>query len=141
MTVKSSKPNKKIILFDGVCNLCSSAVTFIISRDKKGIFHFASLQSKQGIELLNKFNIDPKKTDSLVLVTHNDAFVKSTAALQIAKELDGIWSLFSIFLIIPRSIRDAVYDFIARNRFKWFGKKESCMIPTPKLRARFLDQN
>lgn len=130
---------KKIILFDGVCNLCNGAITFIIQRDKKDIFRYAPLQSEIGKELAAKHHIDLDKVDSIILVTEDKAYAKSTAALRIAKQLSAGWPLLAVFLILPRFLRDAVYDFIARNRYKWFGKKEACMIPTPELKSKFLD--
>jgi len=130
---------KKIILFDGVCNLCNGAITFIIQRDKKDIFRYAPLQSEIGKELAAKHHIDLDKVDSIILVSEDKAYAKSTAALRIAKQLSAGWPLLAVFLILPRFLRDAVYDFIARNRYKWFGKKEACMIPTPELKSKFLD--
>ena len=129
---------KKIILFDGVCNLCNGAITFIIQRDKKDLFRYAPLQSEIGKELAAKHHIDLDKVDSIILVTEDKAYAKSTAALRIAKQLSAGWPLLAVFLILPRFLRDAVYDFIARNRYKWFGKKEACMIPTPELKSKFL---
>ncbi|AWH75380.1 thiol-disulfide oxidoreductase [Dokdonia sp. Dokd-P16] len=131
--------NKNIILFDGVCNLCNGAITFIIQRDKNDVFRYAPLQSEVGKELAVKHHIDLNKVDSIILVTEDKAFAKSTAALRIAKQLSGGWPLLAVFLILPRFLRDAVYDFIARNRYKWFGKKDACMIPTPELKSKFLD--
>lgn len=130
---------KKIILFDGVCNLCNGAITFIIQRDKKDLFRYAPLQSEIGKELAAKHHIDLDKVDSIILVTEDKAYAKSTAALRIAKQLSAGWPLLAVFLILPKFLRDAVYDFIARNRYKWFGKKEACMIPTPELKSKFLD--
>ena len=130
---------KKIILFDGVCNLCNGAITFIIQRDKKDIFRYAPLQSEIGKELAAKHHIDLNKVDSIILVTEDKAYAKSTAALRIAKQLSAGWPLLAVFLILPRFLRDGVYDFIARNRHRWFGKKEACMIPTPELKSKFLD--
>lgn len=130
---------KKIILFDGVCNLCNSSITFVIKRDKKDMFRYAPLQSTIGQELAAKHNIDLGKVDSIILVTEDKAVAKSTAALRIAKHLSGGWPLMAAFLILPAFIRNIVYDFIARNRYKWFGKKDSCMIPTPELKSKFLD--
>ncbi|WP_031428674.1 DCC1-like thiol-disulfide oxidoreductase family protein [Leeuwenhoekiella sp. MAR_2009_132] len=136
--MKTENPDKKIVLFDGVCNLCNSAITFIIKRDTKDMFRFAPLTSDLGIKLLNKFDIDPEKTDSLILITEEKAFIKSSAALHIARDLSGGWPVLSIFLLLPKFIRNGVYDFIAKNRYNWFGKKESCMIPTPTLKDKFL---
>lgn len=131
----------KIILFDGVCNLCNDAINFVIKRDKKRIFKFASLQSEIGQKLTSERGINTDDFDSIILIDPGTAwYEKSTAALQIAKQLSGIFPLLSVFLIFPKSFRDLVYDFVARNRYKWFGKKDQCMIPTPELRALFIDQ-
>ncbi|WP_298327991.1 thiol-disulfide oxidoreductase DCC family protein [uncultured Dokdonia sp.] len=130
---------KKIILFDGVCNLCNGAITFIIKRDKDDVFRYAPLQSDVGKNLAAKHKIDLDKVDSIILVTDQSAVAKSTAALRIAKHLSGGWPLLAVFLFLPRFLRNAVYDFIARNRYKWFGKKDACMIPTPELKSKFLD--
>jgi predicted DCC family thiol-disulfide oxidoreductase YuxK len=131
--------NKKIILFDGVCNLCNSAVQFIVKHDKGDVFRFVALQSELGQEILAYIGIDTKNIDSIVLyepgVTY---YYKSDAALQIAKSLDGLFPMGFVFKIIPTGIRNRLYDYIARNRYKWYGKKESCMIPTPELKAKFL---
>ena len=128
-----------IILFDGVCNLCNGAIRFIIKHDPNEHFKFASLQGKTGKHLLNVHNIDPVKIDSIILIESEKAYTKSTAALRIAKYLNKGYPIFYGFMIFPRVIRNAVYDFIARNRYKWFGKKNSCMMPTPELKSRFLD--
>ena len=127
-----------IILFDGVCNLCNGAVNFVIKRDPGNVFKFTPLQEKQGILLLKKHAIDAQKLDSIVLVENKKVYTKSSAALRIARKLSGLWPLFFVLLIIPSFIRDGVYDFIAKNRYKWFGKKEQCIIPTPGLREKFL---
>jgi predicted DCC family thiol-disulfide oxidoreductase YuxK len=127
-----------IILFDGVCNLCNGAVNFVIKRDPRNVFKFTPLQEKQGVLLLKKHAIDAQKLDSIVLVENKKVYTKSSAALRIARKLSGLWPLFFVLLIIPSFIRDGVYDFIAKNRYKWFGKKEQCMIPTPGLREKFL---
>ena len=132
--------DKKIILFDGVCNLCNNAVNFIIEHDKKDVFRFASLQSELGQKLTSERGIDPEELDSIVLIEPGVAyFKKSTAALEISKELSGAYSMLKYFSFLPEGLRDAVYDLIANNRYKWFGKKDSCMIPTPELKAKFLD--
>jgi predicted DCC family thiol-disulfide oxidoreductase YuxK len=132
--------NKKIILYDGVCNLCNSAVQFIIKHDKKDAFRFVSLQSKLGLEILAYIGIDSKNIDSIVLYEPGLAYYyKSDAILQIAKSLNALYSLGVFFKIIPTGIRNHLYDYIARNRYKWYGKKESCMIPTPELKIKFLE--
>jgi predicted DCC family thiol-disulfide oxidoreductase YuxK len=127
-----------IILFDGVCNLCNDAVLFIIKRDHNRRFKFAALESDVGNALLKQHQIDPSKVDSIILISKNVAYIKASAALHIAKGLSGLWPLLYAFIIIPDFISNGVYDFIAKNRYKWFGKKESCMIPTPDLKSRFL---
>ncbi|MDT0690182.1 thiol-disulfide oxidoreductase DCC family protein [Salegentibacter sp. F188] len=132
--------NKKIVLFDGVCNLCDGAVKFIIEHDKKDVFRFASLQSEFGQKLIAERGLDPEELDSVVLIEPGVAYYrKSTAALEISRELSGGYSLLKNFLLLPEGFRDLIYDFVANNRYKWYGKKESCMIPTPELKAKFLD--
>ncbi len=130
--------NYKIILFDGVCNLCNGAVTYIIKRDKKNVFKFAALQSEIGQQLISKFNIDTSKIDSIILIDGEKHYTKSSAALHIAKQLSGAYPLLFGFMVVPKFIRNSVYDYIAKNRYKWFGKKESCMIPTAELKSKFL---
>lgn len=126
-----------VILFDGECNFCDSSVQFIIKNDPQGLFHFASLQSDTGQELLNKHNV-PSDIDSMILIEGDKVYYKSAAALRICRHLRGAWKLLYTFIIVPRPIRNAAYDFIAKNRYKWFGKKESCMLPSPSVRARFI---
>ncbi|MDX6181501.1 thiol-disulfide oxidoreductase DCC family protein [Flavobacterium sp. Fl-77] len=131
--------NKKIILFDGLCNLCNGAVQFIIKRDKKDVFRFVALQSELGIEICRYIGIDQQKIDSIVLYKPAVAYYyKSTAVLEIADELGGFYGLLAVFKIVPEKVRNYIYDYIAKNRYKWYGKKESCMIPTPELKAKFL---
>lgn len=130
--------NKKIILFDGVCNLCNGAINFIIERDTKNVFQFAALQSEAGEALTTKFGIDTQKVDSIILIDNGTYYAKSTAALRVSKYLSGAYPLLYGFMIIPKFVRDWVYDYIAKNRYKLFGKKESCMIPTKELKAKFL---
>lgn len=131
--------NKKIILFDGICNLCNGAVQFIIKNDKKDIFRFVALQSELGKEICNYIGIDQNKIDSIILYNPGVAYYcKSSAVLEIAQDLGGIYSLITIFKILPEKLRNYIYDYIAKNRYKWYGKKESCMISTPELKAKFL---
>jgi len=125
-----------IILFDGVCNFCDSSVNFIIEHDKKDYFRFTPLQSEIGQELVKKFSLSA--IDSVILVENDKAYAHSTAALKIAKRLGGIWSLLYAFIIIPKPIRDFFYKLFAKNRYKFFGKKDECMIPSPEVRAKFL---
>lgn len=128
----------KIILFDGVCNLCNGAVTFIIKRDRKNLFKFATLQSEIAEELLIAKLPDKELLDSIVLIENGKQYTKSSAALRIAKNLSGAYPLLYIFMVIPKFLRDWVYSIIAKNRYKWFGKKDACMIPTPELKKKFL---
>lgn len=127
-----------IILFDGDCNFCDASVQFILERDNKEVFHFASLQSEAGQELLKKYNV-PEDVDSMILIENGKVYYKSAAALRICLHLKGAWKLFYAFIIVPSPIRNLVYDFVARNRYKWFGKKgDSCMLPPVSVRQRFL---
>ncbi|ARK30627.1 thiol-disulfide oxidoreductase DCC family protein [Halalkalibacter krulwichiae] len=128
----------KIILFDGVCNICHESVNFVIRRDHKAVFSFASLQGAKGKELIEARNVC-KEINSLVLIEDSEIYYKSTAALRICKQLNGWWKVLYVFIIIPKSIRDFVYDCIAKNRYKWFGKKESCDLTLLKEQKRFLD--
>jgi predicted DCC family thiol-disulfide oxidoreductase YuxK len=127
-----------VILFDGVCNFCNSSVNFIIRHDKKDQFRFTPLQSKSGNELLKKYNIDNSTIDSIVLIENNKAYIKSTAVLHIVKHLNRLYPLFYLFIIIPPVIRNGVYDFVARNRYKWFGKQAVCMIPSDEIKSKFI---
>ena len=133
--------HKQLILFDGICNLCNSSVLYVIKRDKKNIFLFAPLQSDAGKQIIQKFNIDTSQVDSIILYDPEKESIhhKSTAALKIASQLGFPTNVLAIFLVIPAFIRNWVYDFIAKNRYKWYGKKEACMIPTPELKSKFLD--
>ena len=127
-----------VILFDGVCNLCSSSVQYIIKRDKKNIFRFASLQSDIGKKLLAEYHLSTTDLDSFVLLQDGKAYKKSTGALKVAKQLSGPTQLLYSFIILPEFLRDSVYTFIGKNRYKWFGKKEACWLPTPALKDKFL---
>lgn len=129
----------QIILFDGLCNLCNSSVQFIIKRDKKKQFRFASLQSSFGTKQLHAFGLSVNELHSIILVNKESYLQKSDAALEIAQNLQQPWPLFYAFKIIPRFFRDWIYDLIAKNRYSWFGKKDSCMIPTQELKSRFIE--
>lgn len=128
-----------IILFDGLCNFCSSIVFFTIKRDKNSVFKFAPLQSNAGRYLLKRFNLPTENHNSFVLVEQNRFFIKSNAVLRVAKRLGGIWSLLYVFMLVPNPIRDFIYDIMAKNRYRWFGRKEECLVPTPDIKNRFLD--
>ena len=140
MEIQDLPQDKKIILFDGVCNLCNSSVQYVIKHDKKDVFRFVALQSELGKKILKHIGINPIHTDSIVLYEPGISYYyKSTAALHIAKGLSGIFTFATVFQILPTGLRDFVYDYVARNRYEWYGKKESCMIPTPELKAKFLE--
>ena len=131
--------NKKVILFDGVCNLCNQSVLKIIKYDKRNTFLFTALQSEKGKEILKLLRINSSKVDSIVLYDPGVSYdIKSTAALKIMQDFKGLWRISFLFLFIPEYIRNYLYDVIAKNRYNWFGKKEDCMIPTPELKAKFL---
>jgi predicted DCC family thiol-disulfide oxidoreductase YuxK len=132
--------NKKIVLFDGVCNFCNASVRFIMERDKKDLYRFASLQSDLGKKMTSERGIDSSKVDSIIVIEPRHAYyIKSTAALEICKDLNGLYPALSLFLFIPKSFRDLVYDYIAKNRYQWFGKTETCPMPSKKEQSRFLD--
>ncbi|MEE9361016.1 MAG: DCC1-like thiol-disulfide oxidoreductase family protein [Cellulophaga sp.] len=138
MTVTSS--TKKIVLFDGVCNMCNSFVLFAIKRDKKDILRFTSLQSEIGQKLISERNIDTSKIDSILLIEPGVAYyTKAEAALKIGQTFGGLWKTTWILEQLPSIITNTIYDFIAKNRYRWFGKKESCMLPTPELIEKFLE--
>ena len=132
--------NKKIILFDGVCNLCDSSVQFVIKHDKKDVFRFVSLQSELGQNILKHIGINPSNIDSVVLYEPGIAYYfKSAAAIEIAKNLGGVFHFGTIFKIIPTGIRNQLYNYIAKNRYKWFGKKDNCLVPSIEIKSKFLE--
>ena len=128
-----------VILFDGVCNLCNGAVQYVVKHDTDKCFLFASLQSQFGQQVLAAHQLSNTNFNSFILLQNGIIFQRSTAALLVAKQLTGVIRLLYWFIIVPRFIRDGVYNIIAKNRYKWFGKKEACWLPTPDLRSRFLD--
>ena len=128
-----------VILFDGYCNLCSRSVRFVLKHDRKAKFRFASLQSEFGKAILQKHQLPSESFGTFVLVEDDKIHFKSTAALRVVKSLSGRWPLLYVFIIVPRFIRDAVYGFVARNRYKWFGKRDSCWLPKLEWKERFLD--
>lgn len=127
-----------IVLFDGVCNFCNASVNFVIERDTAGYFKFAPLQSEIGEELVAKHDINTAETDSVIVVENDRAYTHSSAALRIAKQLDGIWSWSYAFVVVPKPIRDLAYRVFAKYRYRLFGRQDACMMPTPEIRARFL---
>lgn len=131
-------PGSPILLFDGVCNLCDASVQRIIKADKKGIFLFASLQSEAAQKILDHADLSDHQLKSVVLFHKGKLYTHSDAILETARLLGGVWSLAYAFKALPKFIRDGVYNWIARNRYRWFGKKDQCMIPTPELKSRFL---
>jgi predicted DCC family thiol-disulfide oxidoreductase YuxK len=133
-----NEPAKNIVLFDGVCNLCNGLVRFIIKRDRNGKFKFASLQSEIGQQWLLRFGLAKNEFESFVLIEGDKYYVKSAAALIMLRGLGGIWKVFYVFILVPRPVRDFMYDLIAKSRYKIFGKRNICMIPTPELKERFL---
>lgn len=126
-------------MFDGICNFCNGAVNFVLKQDKKGIFKFAPLQSQEGQKLLQRYSLSTKDLDSFVLIDKAKVYKKSDASLQVMNKLPWYWKGTQLLKIIPAVLRDAVYDFISKNRYKWFGKKDHCVIPTPEMRSRFLN--
>lgn len=130
--------DKDIILFDGVCNLCNGFVNFIIDRDQQDRFRFGSLQSEEGEELIKKYQVPTGSLESVVLISDGKYYLKSSAALAVLVRLGGLWKSMSIFYIIPRFIRDWVYDKIAASRYKLFGRTDQCRMPTPELKAKFI---
>lgn len=127
-----------VLIFDGVCGLCNASVDFVIRHDRRGVFRFAPSQSDSGRRLLERFGVDPDDVQSVYLVERGRIKARSTAALLVAWRLGFPWSLASVFLLVPRPLRDLVYNGIARNRYRWFGKKETCRLPTAEERSRFL---
>jgi len=137
--MKTMETDKKIVLFDGVCNFCNSTVQRIIKRDDNDIFRFATLQSEVGKKLVSERKIDTSKVDSIILIEPGIAYhIKSDAALKIGRHLKGYRTISKVLNLIPSGLRNIVYDFVARNRYKWYGKKDQCMIPTPELKVKFL---
>jgi len=141
--LKQSHPPEQpdhILLFDGVCHLCHGAVQFILKRDPKGHIHFASLQSDKGQELLRSFDYPESEMSSVVFISNGRLYSKSDAVLRVGKKLSGGWPILStVAQLFPRSLRNIVYDWVARNRYRWMGKAEQCMLPTPQIKSRFLD--
>jgi predicted DCC family thiol-disulfide oxidoreductase YuxK len=129
-----------VILFDGVCNMCNGFVKFVIKQDKKNVFQFASLQSKYGKGLLEQYHFNSVEYDTVILLDGKTIYTRSDATLRILNTLGGFWKVSAAFRIIPGFIRNPIYDLLARNRYKLFGKRETCMVPTPELKAKFLDE-
>jgi predicted DCC family thiol-disulfide oxidoreductase YuxK len=131
--------DKKIILFDGMCNLCDATVQRVIEHDKQDVFRFAAIQSDIGQQIIKHIGIDTAKTDSIILYEPGQAYYyKAEAAMKIARQMGGIYSIVSWFSFLPKWLSNGVYDYVARKRYKWYGRKDECMIPTPELKAKFL---
>ncbi|MCW5909392.1 MAG: thiol-disulfide oxidoreductase DCC family protein [Chitinophagales bacterium] len=128
-----------VVLFDGVCNLCNASINWIIDHDKKQVFRFASLQSDYGKATVERFKVSGNYMDTVLLQEGDKLYMRSEAVLRIAKHIGGVYSLLYVFIIIPAFIRDFFYNLIAKNRYRWFGKQDNCRIPTPELKARFLE--
>ena len=131
-------PAPHIIVFDGVCNLCSTGVQFIVRRDRDAYFRFASIQSDIGQAIYRANGLDPENPQSILVVSESGALIRSDAAIEIARHLNGFWRVLVVFKFLPRWFRDWAYGVVAHNRYRWFGKKESCMLPSPDIRKRFL---
>jgi predicted DCC family thiol-disulfide oxidoreductase YuxK len=127
-----------VVIFDGTCNLCSHSVQFILRHEAKPEMMFASVQSAPGARLLREFHFNPDDARTFVLISGGEAYVKSNAALRVARQFRGVWRLLTAAWVIPRPIRDYLYDIVARNRYRWFGQLDACMVPTPELATRFL---
>ena len=130
---------QSVIFFDGVCNLCNSTVQFIIKKDTKNVFYFASLQSDAAKNILLQYAERNFELNSIVFISNNTVYIKSSAVLRIFRNLGGGYKLLFVFWIVPKPIRDFVYDYIARNRYKWFGQKDQCMLPNEAIKSRFLE--
>lgn len=128
-----------LVLFDGVCNFCNHWVQFVMKRNKTGTLRFGTLQGETARRLLPEYGLDPEQLSSVVFISKGKAFTASTAALEICRHLDGSWKLLLLLKIVPRFLRDGVYNLFARYRYQWFGKKDSCVLPTPEQRSRFAD--
>ncbi|AMQ75312.1 DUF393 domain-containing protein [Bacillus velezensis] len=136
--MKPAQLPDRVLLFDGVCNLCSGAVQFIIKRDPAGKISFASLQSDTARELLASEGLPTEQFDSMIFIENGRIYKKSAAVLKVSRHLRGAWRLSAVFFAVPRLLRDRAYSFIARRRYKWFGKREACMLPSPEIKNRFL---
>lgn len=133
-----SNKDKSIVLFDGVCNLCNSVVQFLIVRDKKKKLFYSALQSSVGQEILRDNGLNTSDFDSFILQYKGEVYSKSSAGIRVLSQLGGLWPMMKVFLIVPKPIRDWVYSLIANNRYKWWGKKDHCMMPTPEMQSRFV---
>ena len=136
----NTSDHKSLVLFDGYCNLCSSSVIFVLKRERGDIFRFASLQSDFAGRLFSDMGMEKDVPDSIVLFEGGQVYTRSTAALHIARRLRFFWPALYAFIVVPKFIRDALYDWVARNRYKWFGKRSTCFVPSQNVSHKFLDQ-
>ena len=136
--LKTKKVPDNLILFDGVCNLCSVLVQFVIHHDRVGKFRFAAIQSEIGREIFCSHGLDPVDLQTFVFITDGRVYMRSDAAIEVVSRFGGAWRIFRVFHLAPRVLRDSIYSTIAQNRYRWFGRKEVCMIPTPEIKERFL---
>jgi predicted DCC family thiol-disulfide oxidoreductase YuxK len=127
-----------LILFDGVCNFCNSSVNFVIKRDKKALIQFTPLQSEKGRLFKRQYGLPEADMKSFIFIEDDKVYTRSTAAFKVCRHLSGLWPLCYGFMVIPKFLRDGVYNWVAKNRYKWFGQRQECMIPTPEVKARFL---
>lgn len=134
----SELKDKGIVLFDGVCNFCNNSVNFIIRKDNTDYFRFLALQSEKGKKIIERHNLDPENLQTIIFLEDGKIYTRSTAALRIARKLNGGWKLFYGFVIVPTFIRDIIYNVIAKHRYRWWGKQDSCMVPTPEVKKKFL---
>ncbi|WP_448520295.1 thiol-disulfide oxidoreductase DCC family protein [Rhodoflexus sp.] len=130
--------SESVVLFDGACNLCNGIVNFLIDADRRGRLKFASLQSETGQEVLLRFGMDTTDLDTFVFYTDGKAYTRSRAAIEVARKLGGLWQIAYVGIMIPPFIRDGIYRWVAKNRYRWFGKRDACRMPTPELKTRFL---
>lgn len=128
-----------VVVFDGLCNLCTRSVLFILEHEADHVLRFAPLQSKFGARVMREFGLDPPDVKTFVLIADGKPYVRSEAAIRIAEHLRGAWKLLALLRLVPRPLRDWAYDVLARNRYRWFGRRESCMVPAAPVRARFID--
>ena len=139
MELQDLPKGKKIILFDGVCNLCDTSIQYVIKKDKKNTFRFVAIQSDLGQRIIKHIGINSLHIDSVILYEPGIAYYyKSSAIVEITKELSGFFSWASVFRILPITVRDYIYDYVAKNRYKWYGKKDSCLMPSAELQDKFL---
>lgn len=130
---------EKVVLFDGVCNLCNASIQTLIKLDKNKTLKFASLQSNFGQDVLKQLNLDQDSFKTFIYLKGDEVFTRSSAAIKVFSDFGGLWQMVKLLYIFPKFIRNAVYDFVSSHRYQWFGKKEQCWVPTPALKARFLD--